>query len=546
MSASQPTISEIKTMLVTLRVAELQELLVQANMTRCGRKQQLIDRLSNYLKDTPAPELIEAIKLKFEARVRNRSAPRRFRGNPTPPPSPSPSPSPPPPPPPPSSPASSPAKKAKGSETSYVPIDVRFRSLPFYHQCDVIIRPSLLRGSRLHDGYGYSMRCEFSLTRNQIEQIVAGKGVDVISASAVTTYKTKLILRFCLYESSCEQSDKIPSVDSILMNHRQLPVPFNLSYEQDSNKLLANPYYYPFDLTSNCELREGRKNVLIIYWNDDYQGEPYAFQVSLVKAVAVSDLIAQLRSKVRNSDYTREMIKDKLKNSSESEVALMSLRVSLLCPLGRMKMKLPCRGTDCKHLQCFDGELYVQMNEKKSSWLCPVCDHFVLFDNLTVDGYFLEILASNPSGLDIVFSQDGSWSVFKENRTEITLSSPHVESNIGKRGSVPSTPPASKARVPVVVDLTLDSDEEDQQPPAPSAQNSQSSCALSSFSPPPPLRGPASPVPSQPPPLQFVAPPPPPFPGACAFGQDNQTPPRRKGSAKITLGGEWIKIKYID
>ena len=97
--------------------------------------------------------------------------------------------------------------------------------------------------------------------------------------------------------------------------------------------------------------------------------------------------------------------------------------------------------------------------------------------------------------------------------------------------------------------MTLDSDEEDQQPPAPSAQNSQSSCALSSFSPPPPLRGP---VPSQPPPLQFVAPPPPPFPGACAFGQgrrvrvlntwrqiysccraDNQTPPRRKGSAKV-------------
>ena len=58
--------------------------------------------------------------------------------------------------------------------------------------------------------------------------------------------------------------------------------------------------------------------------------------------------------------------------------------------------------------------------------------------------YFLEILASNPSGLDIEFSQDGSWSVFKEERTgktrelgslaslssilEITLSSPHAES----------------------------------------------------------------------------------------------------------------------
>ena len=149
--------------------------------------------------------------------------------------------------------------------------------------------------------------------------------------------------------------------------------------------------------------------------------------------------------------------------------------------------------------------------------------------------YFLEILASNPSGLDIEFSQDGSWSVFKEERTgktrelgslaslssilEITLSSPHAESKqickkfssvIGKRGSVPS-------RVPVI-NLTLDS--------------AQSSCALSSLShPPPPLRGPASTVPLQPPPLQ--APPPPafpPFPGRLPntwIRIDNQTPPRR-------------------
>ncbi|XP_065832386.1 E3 SUMO-protein ligase PIAS1-like [Oscarella lobularis] len=146
------------------------------------------------------------------------------------------------------------------------------------------------------------------------------------------------------------------------------------------------------------------------------------------------------------------MIKDKMTNSFESEVALMSLRVSLLCPLGKMKMKWPCRGSDCKHLQCFDGELYVQlyvqMNEKKSSWRCPLCKNFLPFDDLTVDGYFLDILASNPSGLDIEFSQDGSWSVFEEKRT----------GNIGKRDSVPSTPPVSKARV---IDLTLDSDEED-------------------------------------------------------------------------------------
>ena len=155
MSAPQPTISNteirvsarsnangarksaffrFQAMLDTLRVAELQELLAQARLTRSGRKQQLIDRLSNHLIMSSAPELVEAIKFKFEARVGNRSAPRRFRGDHAPPP----------PPPPPSS----PTKKAKGSETSCVPIDVRFRSLAFFHQCDVIIRPSLLRTTK--------------------------------------------------------------------------------------------------------------------------------------------------------------------------------------------------------------------------------------------------------------------------------------------------------------------------------------------------------------------------------------------------------------
>ncbi|XP_065832367.1 E3 SUMO-protein ligase PIAS3-like [Oscarella lobularis] len=294
MNASEST--TMRAMLDTLLVYELKELLEQASQKRSGRKRELIDRLFNYFQHTYSScltsTLVEAIKIKVEARVGNCSASRRFRGDHAPPLS------------------SSPTKKAKGSETSYDPIDVRFRSLSFLHQCDVIIHPSLLQGSYLRDGTSrYSMRCEFSLTRNQIEQIVAGKGVDVISGSAVMTYKTKLILRFCLYESSCEQSDRIPRVKSILMNDTELPVPFNLSYKDSS----ANPYY-PFDLTSNCELTEGRKNVLIIYWKNDHEPKQYAFQVSLVKAVAGSDLTTKLRSKVRNSDYTRAMIKDKMKN----------------------------------------------------------------------------------------------------------------------------------------------------------------------------------------------------------------------------------------
>ena len=35
-----------------------------------------------------------------------------------------------------------------------------------------------------------------------------------------------------------------------------------------------------------------------------------------------------------------------------------------------------------------------QMNERKPTWSCPVCDSKALYDALLIDGYFSEILES--------------------------------------------------------------------------------------------------------------------------------------------------------
>ena len=50
------------------------------------------------------------------------------------------------------------------------------------------------------------------------------------------------------------------------------------------------------------------------------------------------------------------------------QVATTSQKVSVLCPLGKMRMKVPCRPVTCEHLQCFDANTFLQMNEKKSTW----------------------------------------------------------------------------------------------------------------------------------------------------------------------------------
>jgi len=108
--------------------------------------------------------------------------------------------------------------------------------------------------------------------------------------------------------------------------------------------------------------------------------------VYLVSRLSSTDLLQRLRNKgVRPSEYTRGLIKDKLSEDADMEIATTSLKVSLVCPLGKMRMQLPCRATSCSHLQCFDASLFLQMNERKPTWVCPVCDKPILYENLAID-----------------------------------------------------------------------------------------------------------------------------------------------------------------
>merc|ERR1712166_525444 len=108
---------------------------------------------------------------------------------------------------------------------------------------------------------------------------------------------------------------------------------------------------------------------------------------------------------------TRALIKDKL-SDKDNEIATTSCKVSLACPLGKMRMTTPCRSSTCDHLQCFDASLYLMMNEKKPKWQCPVYNKTALYENLLIDGYFTDVLTSKQLPHDeheIVLQSDASW-----------------------------------------------------------------------------------------------------------------------------------------
>ena len=62
-------------------------------------------------------------------------------------------------------------------------------------------------------------------------------------------------------------------------------------------------------------------------------------------------------------------------------------------------------------VQCFDASTFLQMNERKPTWNCPVCDKKALYDDLLIDGYFQEILDSKATAdeNEIMREKDGSW-----------------------------------------------------------------------------------------------------------------------------------------
>jgi len=46
-------------------------------------------------------------------------------------------------------------------------------------------------------------------------------------------------------------------------------------------------------------------------------------------------------------------------------------KISLKCPITKSRIRLPARGHECKHVQCFDLEAYLMINSERGSWRCP-------------------------------------------------------------------------------------------------------------------------------------------------------------------------------
>lgn len=100
---------------------------------------------------------------------------------------------------------------------------------------------------------------------------------------------------------------------------------------------------------------------------------------------------------------------------------------SLLCTVSKTPIKVPVRGKNCHHMQCFDLSVYLKTNEPISGprWRCAVCEDFVAVEDLVVDGFLQRILDEHGEEISasrdkVRIHRDGTWNLLEDSESRNT------------------------------------------------------------------------------------------------------------------------------
>lgn len=278
----------------------------------------------------------------------------------------------------------------------YEPI---FKKLPFYQLLTPVYDTTLFAIPQRHSKYLNRDFC-FLIPEEFRERLCT-------SRKTVCHKKVEVQLRFCRrlsnLKSSHEIDDYFPPELEVCMNGYIVELPPFTDVECKSRRAK------PVDITAFCKISD--PNQIAVSWfsshTDNYE---YFFTIHLVERMLLDEIVKLMRvSGEKNSmNLVRESFGGRT-GSTNSDLSMTSLTVSLLCPLSMQRMKYPSRSIYCTHVQCFDVVSYLQINEFKPSWKCPVCRDKAPFENLVIDGMFKRILLEKNASNEIQFAADGSW-----------------------------------------------------------------------------------------------------------------------------------------
>lgn len=275
---------------------------------------------------------------------------------------------------------------------------IRFEHLPFFKSMQTLLEPMYCQTNidaanftglyYLTDSVRHSIINSWNITKQE--------------------YKIQIILRFVQIELKENVTERLPYNITVSVNGQQCKLPtLNIPTKAGITPWRCN---VPIDLTHQTDLRTCLQNELKITWSE----EPHEYMASVYVAEKLTsdELLIKLKEKpIRKCEETKELIKKSME--SDNDMGIDSMFATVKDPLSKTRMKLPARGVHCIHMQCFDAIQFLQMNELKQTWACPLCKKKVKFEDIEVDEFFLIILQSSKLSEEcenVILLKDGSWS----------------------------------------------------------------------------------------------------------------------------------------
>jgi E3 SUMO-protein ligase PIAS1 len=127
----------------------------------------------------------------------------------------------------------------------------------------------------------------------------------------------------------------------------------------------------------------------------------YTLSIQLIRCISLDSLVNYILK--QQSQLTN------IHNSNDSDIEIEDIglmttrqRVSLICPITQSLIVIPVKSSYCSHLTCFDLRTFLQMNQKRLQWTCPICKKSASYETLHVDKRLQSILLNIPNNCSTV------------------------------------------------------------------------------------------------------------------------------------------------
>ncbi|KAI9026834.1 PINIT domain-containing protein [Hyaloraphidium curvatum] len=360
--------------------------------------------------------------------------------------------------------------------------NVRFKPLPYYEDYVKVVR--------VRTTEGYYIRFEFSFDEDQSHKLTFSGKPDPATGATSPTYR--LMYMMTTYESATSQrineargpgsSIEYPPYPQLMVNNNQVPPRFA--------GLKNKPYTaFPADITKFVDRRKGMPNKVEFRYQNTLKR--YVGAIILARKIPIATIVDNLRS--RHFVSKEQVVASRKKQIAEDDDIVATVEIiALKDPISKLRIGNPARPNTCHHLQCFDANTFLEMNESAPNFTCPVCHKPFEWDTVIIDGFFDDILQNCKPEVETVELDPGSfdWKVRTEDadddgdwdsddeRRAVKEEAPKVDvvelddddagqdagasapSQLDQSHAARRSHPPGKAR-PSVIDLTLDSDEDD-------------------------------------------------------------------------------------